>query len=404
MSLLSRYGLLLRGTGAGPALAASLVGRLALGTTGLALLLLVEESTGSYASAGAVAAAYAVSFAAFAPARARSADRRGPRGVLLLCSLAHPVVLLALVLLAAADTGTAVLVVMAVLAGATVPPLGGVMRALWAGLAERDARIDLTTAYSLESVVVELCFVLGPLLAAGLAALVNPSAALLTSGALALTGALWLSTTAAVKAVQPHDEPATSRFGPLVSPAVRALLVVTFALGAGFGTLEVALPAFAEETGSRPSTGGLLLAVWSLGSMVGGLVYGALQPRTPQRRQLPVLVGALAVTSALPLLADRPVLMALLLVPYGMCIAPTFACTSVLLGEAAPRGTVTEAFAWNTSMIFGGAALGNAAAGVLVEAGSSTSALLLLAGTGLVAVGLSVFGLIRIANTRPALP
>ena len=43
MSLTARYARVLRGTGAAPALAASLVGRLALGTTGLALLLLVSD-------------------------------------------------------------------------------------------------------------------------------------------------------------------------------------------------------------------------------------------------------------------------------------------------------------------------------------------------------------------------
>ena len=387
MSLLSRYGLLLRGTGAGPALAASLVGRLALGTTGLALLLLVEESTGSYASAGAVAAAYAVSFAAFAPARARSADRRGPRGVLLLCSLAHPVVLLALVLLAAADTGTAVLVVMAVLAGATVPPLGGVMRALWAGLAERDARIDLTTAYSLEAVVVELCFVLGPLLVAVLSGSLGPASAVLAAGLLVLTGGLGLAATPALKRVVPHPEAVRGMNGPLTSPAVRSLLLTVATAGASFGAIDVAVIAFAEETGGRPSTGAVLLAVWSAGSILGGLAYGAAHSDVPHVRQLPILVTALAVGSALPVLAPGTLSMGVLLVLYGTTIAPYSACSSVLLGRAAPRGTVTEAFAWSGSAIFGGAALGNVVSGFVVDHVGVREALALPALSGLLGLG-----------------
>jgi hypothetical protein len=84
------------------------------------------------------------------------------------------------------------------------------MRALWASALRGPA---LATAYSLESVVVELCFVLGPLLVASLTVVLDPSAPVLASGALAGVGALWLSLTTRVRAVSPHDERHGSRFG-----------------------------------------------------------------------------------------------------------------------------------------------------------------------------------------------
>jgi predicted MFS family arabinose efflux permease len=400
VKLLERYAEVLRGRGTAGPLAASVVGRMALGMNSLAILLLVRESTGSYAAAGAVAALHALAFAVFGPRRARSADRRGPITVLRLTGVLHPLGLGALVLLAAYDAPAVLLALPAVLAGAAGPPLGAVMRALWPVRVSGPA---LVTAYALESVVVELCFVLGPLLTAGLAATLGPSAAVLAAGLLALVGALWLAATPAVQSVRPHPTPATSRLGPLSSAAVRALLLTVLAIGAGFGALEVALPAVVEEQGSRPAAAGVLLAVWSAGSIGGGLVYGALHLAVAQRRQLPVLVVALAVGSALPLLATGPPTMAVALFAYGMTIAPLFACNSVLLGEAAPPGTVTEAFAWNTSMIFGGAALGNAAAGVLAERVSPYSALLLTAGTGGVAAGLSVLGVLSLRRTAPTL-
>ena len=400
MKLLERYAEVLRGRGTAGPLAASVVGRMALGMNSLAILLLVRESTGSYASAGAVAALHALAFAVFGPRRARSADRNGPVRVLRLTGALHPLGLGALVLLAAYDAPVPLLALPAVLAGAAGPPLGAVMRALWPVRVSGPA---LVTAYALESVVVELCFVLGPLLVAGLVATLGPSAAVLTAGLLALVGSLWLAATPAVQDVRPHSTPATSWLGPLTSPAVRALLLTVLAIGAGFGAIEVALPAFAEEIGSRPSAGGVLLAVWSAGSITGGLIYGGLHLDVPQRRQLPVLVVALAVGTALPLLAGGAVSMAVVLFVYGMTIAPLFACNSVLLGEAAPTGTVTEAFAWNTSMIFGGAALGNAAAGLLAERVSPYSALVLTAGTGAVAVLLSVYGLFSLRRAAPTL-
>lgn len=386
MTLFSRYRDLFVGTGAAPALAASLLGRLSLGVTGLALLLLVRESTGSYAAAGVVTAAYSVSFAVFAPVRARSADRRGPVRVTTTFGVIHPLVLVALVLLAEGGAGAVVLCVAAVAAGASVPPIGAVMRALWGLLAARGGQVDLTTAYSLESVVIELCFVAGPLIVAVLTAVSGPSAAVLAAGAFVLGGALGLAASPALRSVVPQQRTHRSGGGPLRSPAVRALLLTVTCVGAGFGAIEVALPAYVETQGARPGAAGLLLAVWAGGSVVGGLTYGAVHSAVPHARQLRWLVGALSIGCALPLLATGPWVMGIALVLYGLTIAPFSACSSVLLGRSAPQGTVTEAFAWSGSAIFGGAALGNVASGLLVEHVSVSSALLVTAGTGLLAL------------------
>ena len=383
VTVFARYGAVLRGHGTAAPLVASLVGRLSLGTTSLALLLLVRDSSGSYAVAGVVSGAYALSFGVLGPALARRADRTGPVRALRVTAGVHPVLLVVVVVVAQADAPLPVLLAPTVLAGATVPPLGPVMRALWAAVLDSRA---LPAAYSLESVVVELCFVLGPLLVSGLTLLVGPSAPVLASAVLAGSGALWLSCTAQVRAVRPHASRAAGRFGALASPAVRALLLTVVGVGATFGAVEVAVPAFVEQEGGRAASGGVLLAVWSAGSIVGGLVYGGLQLRASHRSQLPVLVTALAVGAGLPLLATGTPSMGLALFVFGLTIAPFSACNSVLLGQAAPAGTVTEAFAWNTSSIFGGAALASGVAGVLVESSGPTAALLTTAGAGVLAL------------------
>ena len=383
MTVFARYASVLRGQGTAVPLTASIVGRLSLGTTSLALLLLVRDTSGSYAVAGLVSGAYALSFGLFGPSVARLADRTGPVPALRLTALLHPALLALVVVAARSDLPLAALLLPTVAAGATVPPLGPVMRALWAQVLRGPA---LATAYSLESVVVELCFVLGPLLVAALTLLLDASAPVVASGALAGAGALWLSTTTRVRAVAPHDERHGSPFGPLSSPAVRALLLTVAGVGATFGAVEVAVPAFVEEQGARASSAGVLLAVWASGSVVGGLLYGGLDLRAPHRSQLPVLVTALAVGTALPLLATGTTALGLALFLFGLTIAPFSACNAVLLGRAAPTGTVTEAFAWSTSMIFGGAALASGLAGVLVERSGPTAALLVTAAAGLLAV------------------
>lgn len=390
MTVLARYAEVLRPPGAAPALAASVVGRVSLGTTGLALLLLARAATGSYAVAGAVSASYAVSFALAAPARARAADRSGPRAILARCGVLNAAAMVLVVLLAAAHVPGWALCVSAVGVGTTVPPLGSVMRALWADLVQGPA---LAAAYSLESVVVELCFVTGPLLVAGLTAVSGPSAALLASGALSGGGAVSLACVPRLRAVRPLAGRPTHRAGPLVSPAVRWLLLTVLWVGIGFGAVEVAVPAFVEAHGSRPATAGLLLALWSLGSVAGGLVYGGLHPRARPSRQLPVLVAAVAVGTALPVLAGGLPTLTVALLAYGCTIAPFSACTSVLLGGSAPAGTTTEAFAWSSSMIFGGAAAGSAAAGLLVDHVGATAALAVTAGAGVLTLLSTTAGL-----------
>ena len=398
MSLLVRYREVLSPPGAAVALTFSLVGRLSLGMTGLAILLLVRAETGSYAQAGAVSAAYALAFAIGAPGRARSADRRGPSGVLVRCGLTHPVTLVALAVLAGLGAHVAVLSLAAVAAGVTVPPLGSVMRALWAQLTRGPL---LATAYSLESVAVEMCFVIGPGLTAAVVALAGPAPALYVSAAMTLIGGVGLGRCSAVGTVRPHPDAVHALVGPLVSPAVRALLLTVFWIGAGFGAVEIAMPAFSESEGSQPAVAGVLLAVWSLGSMVGGLVYGGLDFGRAPVRQLPWLVTGLAAGAALPLLADGPVAMGIALFGFGMTIAPLFSCNSILLGGSAPAGTTTEAFAWNGSMIFGGAALGTAVAGALVESHGATAALVVTAATGTLALLTSIGGLRTVAAATP---
>jgi MFS family permease len=395
-----KYGEVLTPPGARAALVASVFGRLALGMTGLALLLLVRKATGSYAAAGFVSAAYAVSLAAAAPSRARAADRRGPAAVLRTTGLCQPVAFLLLVVLAHLHAPTALMAGSAVLIGISVPPLGAVMRALWGELVEGRM---LATAYSLESVVVELCFVLGPLLVGALA-LLAPEVACVACGIVAGAGALALAANPRVRAVVPHAARPTSLLGPLVSPVVRACLLNVLWIGTGFGTIEVGVLAFVDEQGSSRSAAGVVLAVWSLGSIVGGLVYGGLHLSWPAARQLPVLVTVNGLAAALPVLSPGVVALALLLLAAGSTIAPFSACNSVLLGSSAPPGTVTEAFAWNGSMIFGGAAMGTAVAGVLVDSSGARAALLATVVTGALTIGCSLIGLRALRGSPREVP
>ena len=402
VGVLARYGSLLRLPGMAPAVAASTLGRVSMGTSSLAILLLIRQATGSYAAAGTVTAAYSLSFALTAPILARWADRTGPRPVLRACGVGQPLALVTLVVLVRGHAALVLLAAGAAAVGALTPPLGSVMRALWGQLTEgRDA----VAAYALESILVELCFTIGPLLVAGLTVLGGPGAAVLASAALAGIGGLLLAAVPRIRDVVPHpDRSGVGLVGPLASPRVRALLLTILCVGAGFGVIEVAVPAFLQQHGGRPAGAGVLLAVWSVGSIAGGLAYGAMRPRRPPARQITLLAALLATGMALPVLADTSLLLGCLLFVYGTTIAPYSACNSYLLGDAAAAGTQTEVFAWNGTMIFGGAAAGNAASGYLVQHHGATMAFALAAGFGAVALVLSFAGRAAIRAPAPVRP
>jgi predicted MFS family arabinose efflux permease len=136
-------------------------------------------------------------------------------------------------------------------------------------------------------------------------------------------------------------------------------------MGMGLGATEVGLPSLALHAGSRPSTG-LLLALWSVGSITGGLWYGARSWRSPLASRYRVLLVLLVFCTA-PLVAAHSVAAgAVCSVLAGLAIAPLFSCQYALIGRAARAGAETEAFTWSTGALVGGAAAGSAAGGALI--------------------------------------
>jgi predicted MFS family arabinose efflux permease len=133
------------------------------------------------------------------------------------------------------------------------------------------------------------------------------------------------------------------------------------------GTVEVALPAFSEIEGSA-ALAGVLLALWSLASGVGGLAFGA---RTPRRELLDtyLVVTLLFPFLCVPLmLASSPVAMGILVLAAGAPIAPLIATRNQLISIVAPAGTGTEAFSWLMTSLIAGVSLGTAIAGGVIEA------------------------------------
>jgi hypothetical protein len=351
---------------------ASLLARLPIGINGLAVVLLVEAETGSFGSAGAASGALALGAGLGAPLMGRAIDALGERVLLALAGL-HAAALLGLIGLVGAGAPTAALVATAFAGGVALPPASSVLRARYPVLFAGRPPL-LQAAFALDSVLTQTIFTTAPLVTALLVVLVDPAAALLVSVA-----AVGIGVAALLPALPPLDrgeqDARPGRLGALASPGIRTLVVVMLPVGTALGSLEVAVPAFADEQGS-PGLAGVLLAVWSIGSLAGGLVYGA-RPRRRPLAEVHLLIALGLPLTLLPLAAaGSPVVMALLLIPAGTLVAPLVASRNELAGRVAPAGSATEAYTWPLMAMVAGIALGAAAAGALADSAGSQAAML----------------------------
>jgi hypothetical protein len=347
-----------------------IIGRLGIGMTPLALLLVVQSATGRYAPAGVAGGIYAVAGAALSPLAGRIADRIGPTPVLLVTGVAHP---LALVVLVRAHThGLAVIYAATAVAGATYPPLTAAVRGAWNDLTgPSTGRFALrNVALAAETALFELVFVLGPLLVSGFLLLADATAALLAAGVVTLVGTLVVAFGKVMRGWRPHPPSAHAKgLGPLRVAGFPALLVCVFSLGVAFGAAGVTVPAFAtaERVADPESLAGVLLAVWAVGSAVGGFWFGTRRAATNMTRQFAVLLALLAGTFAVYALMPSPLALGIALVFGGVVIAPGLTVGNTMVGRIAPESMLNEAYTWAVTVSVAASAVGGAGAGWLVD-------------------------------------
>jgi len=389
--MLARYRPVLSVPGCARILTTALIARLPQGMTSLGILLLIRTHTGSYAAAGIAVGAYDFATAAGAPVVGRLVDRFGRPRVLGPGAVLQTLVLVALVLTAHAGAGAVPLVVLSGLAGALWPPIAPSVRALLTDLV-RDPKVR-ERAYALESVVQELVWISGPLVVAGVIAFASPATALLFSGTVSVCGTLlFVSSPAAVG--RGTGATRRGRAPVLAIPELRAILGPIFLNGLAIGSIGVGLPALALHADSRPATG-LLLALWSVGSITGGLWYGSRDWHAPLTARYRALLWTGVICMA-PLIAARTIPEGLIgAVLAGLVIAPVFSCQYSLVGRAAPSGVETEAFTWVSSALVGGLAAGSALGGAAVSVAGLSGPFVL----GVTAMGLAAISALRMPAT-----
>ncbi|WP_432546512.1 MFS transporter [Kineococcus sp. SYSU DK004] len=273
-----------------PFLVTALLGRVPSSMIQLGLLMVVTSSGLGIGLGGLTVAAVGVGTALGAPVVGRAVDRWGPLPVVVAATAVQVTGLLCLLAVSAPGSPTAAVLLCAGVVGAANPQVGSIARSRWSHLARRGAGPDLVRrALGYEVAADEVGFVVGPVAAGLLVALLGPVPALWVLAAAAVVGqgafaaqlwtdrATWPRRAATAVTGRPREAhgPAEERLplARLVAPALACL-----AVGAAFGATQTGLTAVHAQRGT-PELTGLVYACTGIGSAVASLVLARTDPR-----------------------------------------------------------------------------------------------------------------------------
>ena len=373
--------------GTGNFVIAGLLARIPLPMAGIGIITLLSQQRGGYALAGAVSATFVLTYALLSPQISRYVDRYGQRRVL---PAATAISITGLFILMAGShwNVTDVLLFLGALLAGFMPSMSAMVRARWTALYRGQPRLQ--TAYSLETVLDELTFIVGPPLSIGLSVTLFPQAGLLLAALLLFVGVFAL-------VMQRRTEPPLVAAGSAIPgsgsvirmTSVQLLTLLMVAMGVIVGTVDIVSVAFAEQLG-RPAAASLVLSAYAAGSCVSGLLYGSLRLKTPLHRLL-WLGGLATAATTLPLiLVTNLTALAMALLMAGLFFAPTMIVAMSLVERQVSENQLTEGMTWLLAGLNVGVALGAVIAGQVVDnAGARAgSYVALCAGAGVVLMAL----------------
>jgi MFS family permease len=346
-------------------LLAGLLARMPVGMMGLSMLLFVREELGSLVQAGITVGAFFISAALVAPMIGRVVDRIGPKPPLYILACVQPVAFLLMIIYIIIDKNYPATVACAVVAGAAASPVSVLTRTIWRLRFAGDEGLR-KMAFTLDSIMVEINFTIGPLLVAVLVAVFSPRIAFLVSVMFATIAVGIFLASPALKYWQQTAPEERHFFGPLTHAGLRKLYLISFGFAFCLGILEVSYPAYGTVI-AIPAFGGVLLALNSIGSAVGGLIYGTLTLRASMGRQFAISLAILALPLIAHAVMQQQLAFAIFAFLAGLAIAPAFTAQIMLVTDMTPPKYATEAFTWSSTCIVSGIGLGTAGGAALIE-------------------------------------
>ncbi|MEE8730123.1 MAG: MFS transporter [Rahnella inusitata] len=343
---------------------AGLLARIPLPMAGIGIITLISQQSGGYALAGAISATFVLTYALLSPRISRYVDRYGQYRVLPAATAISVTGFLILIACSHWNVANWVLFIGAFLAG-FMPSMSAMVRARWTALYRGQPRLQ--TAYSLETVLDELTFIVGPPLSIGLSIALFPQAGLLLTALLLFLGVIALVIQRGTE--PPVLAPSCSQIGSgsvIRMASVRLLALLMVAMGVIVGTVDIVSVAYAGQLG-HPAAASLVLSAYAVGSCLSGLLYGSLKLKTPLHRLL-WLGGLATATTTVPLiLVTNLTALAAAVLVAGFFFAPTMIVAMSLIERQVAESQLTEGMTWLLAGLNVGVALGAAIAGQVVD-------------------------------------
>lgn len=366
-------------------LGSSLVGRLPQAMSALALVRIVLDGGGDYATAGALTASYVIASTAGAPLLSRAIDVTGrARAVLLFSSLVAAGGFVGVVLTVGDAMWAAAL--FTVLAGFFAPPLEPTLRGLWPRLADEGR--ELQRVFAADAAVQEVLFILGPLVTAVAAAALGPAGAVYAMALFTVVGTALFSLHRVVGKQPARPRNAHRHHSAIRDRTVQMLVVVLVAAGLPIGVLTITATRLGAINGDD-ALAGWGLAVNAVGALAGAVWIARARSVPEPSRALPVFLLLLAVLY-LPtaLLSVPPVVWLVLAGISGLALPPTLTQVFALIAQRVPSEVATEANAWIISAFNVGIGAGTFLAATATGAwGTDGIMVAVVAASGVASVG-----------------
>lgn len=345
---------LLQTPGVGRIIAAQLTARFPNGMTSLAILLHIEFVTGSYGAAGLVLAAASIGQAIAGPVTSRWMGRWGMRRVITATLIVCALSITAIALLQLPLPGYMAL---GFVSGLSTPPIQSAARTIYPKLVTSK---QLTPLFSLDASLQEIIWIVAPVLITLVATQAGTVPALLLIVVILIGGGAWFILSPEVGRVRiPRSRRSIGKV--LTKTPVLLATVVGFLLIGACAAVEAGVVATFDHGGLEA---GLVLALFSVGSLAGGLTFGHIPigPWAMARRLAIVTVGL-----ALTIVSLNVFWLGGTLVLAGIGIAPALAVLFAMTSASVKFSDTAEAFGWVGTGQLIGAAAGSAIAGFLID-------------------------------------
>jgi MFS family permease len=354
------YADLLRTPGVARIIAAQLTARFPSGMISLGFLLHMERIFDSYAAAGIVLAATSVGQAISGPLTSRLMGVLGMRRVLITTMAVCAVALTAIALL---ELPLVAYIVLGALVGLSYPPVQPAVRTIYPKMVNGR---QLTPLFSLDASAQEIIWIAGPVVVTFVGTQVSTVAGVLLSVVFLVGGGAWFVLSPEVGRVRiPRSK---RRLGAVLTrPPVLIATVVGFLVVGSCAAIEAGVVATFGEGGAES---GVVLAIWAVASLVGGLLFGhvPIGPWALARRTLVIFLG-----TALAIFAWEFWSLSVTLLVAGICLAPALAVMFSAVSASVKFSDTAEAYGWVGTGQLIGAAAGSAVAGFLIDALRSPS-------------------------------